>query len=181
MLICKQFVTCRSCVCACFSVCAGFCCPWALLGQNADRLPSGHYCTNGTCVVSGFIYLACCCIPCIGGPLWAAVHHCSIRKSLRKTYGLAPEPYPDCCVALLCPCCAVIQEHNELDKRGATQFNVPNADAVPIVYNGMQKHCTHACTCTCSIHINIHTCKHVNFNLYVCMHVQGGAFPKLKM
>lgn len=113
----------------------GCCCPWALMGQNTDRLPPGHYCANGSCLFGGFTYLGCCLMPCIGGPLWAVIHHCRVRSSLRRTYGLPPEPCPDCCVVCLCPCCAVIQEHNELDIRGATQWNAPPSDSKPIERN----------------------------------------------
>ena len=66
----------------------------------------------------------------------AVIHHCRVRSSLRRTYGLPPEPCPDCCVVCLCPCCAVIQEHNELDIRGATQWNAPPSDSKPIERNG---------------------------------------------
>ena len=66
----------------------------------------------------------------------SGVHHCFVRASIRKTYGLAPEPYPDCIVAICCPCCAVCQEHNELDRRGATQWNAPDKYADPIQHNG---------------------------------------------
>jgi hypothetical protein len=38
---------------------------------------------------------------------------------------------------MLCPCCAAIQEHNELDSRGATQWNPPPKDHSPIIRNGM--------------------------------------------
>jgi hypothetical protein len=68
--------------------------------------------------------------------LHVGVHHCFVRASIRKTYGLAPEPYPDCIVAICCPCCAVCQEHNELDRRGATQWNAPDKYADPIQHNG---------------------------------------------
>jgi hypothetical protein len=42
---------CRGCSSSCAAdVGAGCCCPWALMGQNTDRLPPGHYCANGSCL-----------------------------------------------------------------------------------------------------------------------------------
>jgi Cys-rich protein (TIGR01571 family) len=92
-----------------WSICKAFLCPWVVFGQLARQTGYGDCCLCGVayCVLFSPI--------CIGVDLSCFVHK-GLRKRVRETKGLPPEPCSDFFVTWFCGCCALAQEAFEMDQ-----------------------------------------------------------------
>ena len=88
--ICDCCVDVSGCIFGCL-------CPCWLFGKNVQNLSNRSCCSHCLCYI--------CCGPC---------NHSPYRRMLRIKYNLDAEPCNDCCVALVCPCCALCQEAREI-------------------------------------------------------------------
>jgi Cys-rich protein (TIGR01571 family) len=105
-------------ICSCFAsptttACSYFC-PCVQYGINKSDVIQGSSCFCG-CLTYVLYAILC---PCI--------HPCciaSLREKLRASFNIDGSFCEDCCVHLLCPCCALIQEARELELRKNNSFN----------------------------------------------------------
>jgi len=94
-----------SCLVACL-------CPCIQYGQNVAVLSNASCFCNCLCYS---IMQLCWLQWCLG---------CSTRGQIRAKYNIIGGQCGDCCVHLLCPCCALSQESRELMSRGQTPLNL---------------------------------------------------------
>ncbi|KAI1116882.1 PLAC8 family-domain-containing protein [Nemania sp. NC0429] len=100
---------CSSCLLAWFLPCV-------LLGQTSERIrdPSMQSADmlNSDCLVHGGIN-------CFTGCGW--IYAMLKRGEIRERYGIKGSGCNDCCVSYWCPCCALIQQDNEVKTRQQAQ------------------------------------------------------------
>ncbi|KAM0807812.1 hypothetical protein AB5N19_08152 [Seiridium cardinale] len=96
---------CSSCVVSC-------CIPCLLIGQTSERLRDPSMQTakdlNSDCVISGALCA-------FTGLHWIYVMF--KRTEIRERFGIPGSSFGDCCTSFWCPCCAAIQQDNEVKKR----------------------------------------------------------------
>ncbi|KAL2428143.1 hypothetical protein ABEF91_007334 [Exophiala dermatitidis] len=100
------------CECSCGSCIIGTCVPCLLVGRTSERLrdPSMRdpESINGDCMIHGFLSV-------FTGLAW--IFTMMKRTEIREQFGIPGSSFGDCCTAYWCPCCAVIQQDNEVKFR----------------------------------------------------------------
>ncbi|KAK8016974.1 plac8 family [Apiospora rasikravindrae] len=96
----------------CESCLLGFCVPCLLVGKTADRMRDPTMQTadmlNSECLIHGTLtYLL--------GVGW--VYAMLKRTEIRNRFDIPGSTLGDCCASYWCPCCAVIQQDNEVKTR----------------------------------------------------------------
>ncbi|KAI0841168.1 PLAC8-domain-containing protein [Hypoxylon sp. FL0890] len=93
----------------CTSCLLGFCLPCLLIGQTSERIrdPSMQSADmmNSDCMIYTLI-------SCFTGCGW--IYAMMKRDEIRKRYNIEGSGTSDCCVSYWCPCCALIQQDNEV-------------------------------------------------------------------
>eukprot|EP01018_Ginkgo_biloba_P009125 Gb_37165 [translate_table: standard] len=99
--LCACSQNCSSCWIAFFFPCVTF-------GRIAEIIDEGKI----TCCLHATIYSLFCAVGA------HCLYSCMYRKKLRAKFNLPEQPCDDCCVHSCCECCALAQEHRELQHRG---------------------------------------------------------------
>ena len=81
-----------------------FCCPCVVFGQNVETLSKDECLLGGNCQVAAFAGL----LGIFLSPAYAFLV-CFERSAIRKKYQLEGGDVSDCCCALWCTCCVLIQ------------------------------------------------------------------------
>ncbi|KAI1460410.1 PLAC8-domain-containing protein [Annulohypoxylon moriforme] len=96
----------------CTSCLLATCLPCILLGQTSERIrdPSMQSADmmNSDCMIHGLI-------TCFTGCGW--IYALMKRGEIRERYQIEGSGFNDCCVSYWCPCCALIQQDNEVKVR----------------------------------------------------------------
>ncbi|KAI0598230.1 PLAC8 family-domain-containing protein [Biscogniauxia sp. FL1348] len=96
----------------CSSCLLSWCLPCILLGQTSERIrdPSMQNADllNSDCLIHGAI-------TCFTGCGW--IYGMLKRAEIRERYDIKGSGFNDCCVSYWCPCCALIQQDNEVKLR----------------------------------------------------------------
>ena len=90
------------CCIDCSTCCRAFTCPCCVFQDLVNHIEH----TNNSCTPACF----CLVVPCS----WFI--HSPYRKKLRVKYNLPAKPCNDLCTVFCCPCCALAQELNEINK-----------------------------------------------------------------
>lgn len=123
------------------------CCVYGLIVDNMT--PNEVCCGGDFCAAChGFLALQCCTVvsDCIGyaiglPPVGAIAVpasvclHCPARAALRSKYGIQGSPCEDCVTVWCCPCCALVQEYEEL--RSQARSSNTMYSPVPAVDSGI--------------------------------------------
>ncbi|KAI1397169.1 PLAC8-domain-containing protein [Hypoxylon fuscum] len=101
------------CTCSpCTSCLLSWCIPCILLGQTSERIRDPSMQTadmlNSDCMIHGLI-------TCFTGCGW--IYGLMKRGEIRERYSIEGSGFNDCCVSYWCPCCALIQQDNEVKIR----------------------------------------------------------------
>ncbi|KAI0172223.1 PLAC8-domain-containing protein [Hypoxylon sp. FL1284] len=101
------------CTCSpCTSCMLAWCLPCLLVGQTSERIrdPSMQSADmmNSDCMI--YTAIACC-----TGCAW--IYGMMKRSEIRERYQIEGSGCNDCCVSYWCPCCALIQQDNEVKIR----------------------------------------------------------------
>lgn len=124
----------------CGLCCLTCCCPMITYGQNVAMLNPEEAPCGGNCFLAGLGFY---CLSvwsqiittmtALPVPQLSFIVHMQARTAIRNRYNLPPAPCPDCLWTCCCPCCALIQENNELILRGAHITKLqPGAPAMQI-------------------------------------------------
>ncbi|KAI1470926.1 PLAC8-domain-containing protein [Daldinia caldariorum] len=96
----------------CSSCLLAWCLPCLLLGQTSERIRDPSMQTadmmNSDCMIHGAI-------SCFTGCGW--IYAMLKRTEIRERYNIEGSGCGDCCVSFWCPCCALIQQDNEVKLR----------------------------------------------------------------
>ncbi|KAI1379655.1 PLAC8-domain-containing protein [Hypoxylon crocopeplum] len=96
----------------CTSCLLAWCLPCILLGQTSERIrdPSMQSADmmNSDCMIHGLV-------TCFTGCGW--IYALMKRGEIRERYNIEGSGFSDCCVSFWCPCCALIQQDNEVKTR----------------------------------------------------------------
>ncbi|KAB5582792.1 PLAC8 family-domain-containing protein [Coniochaeta sp. 2T2.1] len=114
-----------SCSGLCFSAC---CCPCILIGKTQARLETGDRdpsCCNSWCV--GYCVLEMC-------GHWGFILGMLQRNHVRYAYNIRGNACCDCCASFWCPCCGLLQQANEVERRRSVVI----VDRQPQPHGGMQ-------------------------------------------
>ncbi|OTA56520.1 PLAC8-domain-containing protein [Hypoxylon sp. EC38] len=109
----------------CTSCLLGFCLPCILLGQTSERIRDPTMQTADMMNSDCMIYTL---ISCFTGCGW--IYALMKRDEIRKRYQIQGSSTSDCCVSYWCPCCALIQQDNEVLIR--------QRNAQPVIAQGYQ-------------------------------------------
>ncbi|KAI1137815.1 PLAC8-domain-containing protein [Hypoxylon sp. FL0543] len=93
----------------CTSCLLGFCLPCLLIGQTSERIRDPSMQTADMMNSDCMIYTL---ISCFTGCGW--IYALMKRDEIRKRYNIEGSGTSDCCVSYWCPCCALIQQDNEV-------------------------------------------------------------------
>lgn len=96
--------------------------PCIAFSENRRMLHGGDLQTR---VDPCFVY---CIIAYLTSGLGCCLYAYSTRTDIRTKYNLKEDPCNDCCVHLLCHCCAMCQEYRELKNRPLTLWPLPVAE-----------------------------------------------------
>ncbi|KAL7627918.1 hypothetical protein AAE478_002113 [Parahypoxylon ruwenzoriense] len=96
----------------CTSCLLAWCLPCILLGQTSERIRDPSMQTadmmNSDCMIHAAI-------TCFTGCGW--IYSMLKRSEIRERYNIEGSGFNDCCVSYWCPCCALIQQDNEVKTR----------------------------------------------------------------
>ncbi|KAI0206315.1 PLAC8 family-domain-containing protein [Astrocystis sublimbata] len=110
----------------CSSCLLAWCLPCLLLGQTSERMRDPSMQSADNCNSDCLIYTA---ISCFTGCGW--IYAMLKRGEIRERYGIQGSGCNDCCVSYWCPCCALIQQDNEVKIRHEAQPLVQGYQAQP--------------------------------------------------
>ncbi|CAK7221223.1 hypothetical protein SCUCBS95973_004421 [Sporothrix curviconia] len=108
----------------CDSCCLGTFLPCVLLGKTSDRLRDPTMQTADSMNSDCMVFTA---IQCFTGCGW--IYVMMKRGEIRERFGIAGSGSGDCCVTYWCPCCALIQQDNEVKSRTQHMVNTQGYQA----------------------------------------------------
>ncbi len=88
----------------CGIYCTACCCPCLVFGYNMSTLSNTECMFGGNQSLAALVYLLGACV----GGLQVFVH-CFGREAIRKKYSIPGDGFSDCCTALFCMPCALVQ------------------------------------------------------------------------
>ena len=107
------------CMADCNIICLSFLCPPAQLAKNTFELTDGNQ--NGTSCCVDFMGLSCCYLS--NQVLYRFLAVAPRRGMMRRLMGIKGDPCNDYLVHCFCHCCALVQEHKEIQIRKRQGFS----------------------------------------------------------